>query len=385
MSALSTTFAQSPVPKEAKLETVVSGFQFVEGPMWKDGTLLFSDISGNAIYRWNPATGKTTGYLNPSNNSNGLALDKQGRIVFGQMGLRRVARIETDSSQTSLASSYNGEKLNSPNDVVVKSDGSIFFTDPDYNVPGGIQNKELSFCGIYRISPTGGLQLLDSTLQEPNGICFSPDETKLYVNDSGKRIIYVWNVVNDSTIDNKKTFAVMNTKSGNADGMKVDSSGDLFSAGPFGIWVFSPAGNVLDTILVPGQTTNCNWGDNDMKTLYITSNGTSGTIYRIRLASTTGMKNTGDNFHNPSFRLFPNFPNPFNPSTAISYQLSAVSHVDLKIFDVLGRSISTLADDIELPGLHEVDFNGDKLSSGIYFYRLTTENLTETKEMVLLK
>ena len=297
----SVSFAQSTVPAGASLEKVAGGFQFLEGPVWKDSVgLLFSDMGASTIFNYTP-DGKIKIFLKPSDVSNGLTYDLQGRLILTQTGLRRVARLEPDGTQTLLASTYNEKKLNSPNDVAVKSDGSIFFTDPPFNIPSG-QKQELPFSGIFRISgTTGALQLLDSTLAFPNGICFSPDEKKLYVNDSQARIIYVWDVANDSTITNKKVFATMHAN-GYADGMKIDTKGNLFSAGPFGIWVFSPKGTVIDTIMVPGQTTNCNWGDADRKTLYITA-GTG--LYRIRLTSSTGINGQG---YNPtkSFKLYGN-------------------------------------------------------------------------------
>jgi len=275
--------AQSPVPENAKPELIASGFQFVEGPVWSDSIgLLFSDLDGNIAYRWTEVD-SITEYLNPSYNSNGLTYDSEGRLIIAQTGLRRVARLEFDGSQTSLANNYNGKKLNSPNDPVVKSDGSIFFTDPPFNIPSG-EKQELSFSGIYRISPYGRLQLLDSTLNLPNGICFSKDETKLYVNNSKVRIIYVWDVINDSTIANKREFASINPI-GYADGMKIDTEGNLFCTGPEGVWMFSPEGNLLDKIPLPQNPSNCNWGDADRKTLYITAGNS---VYRIRL---------GSNFH----------------------------------------------------------------------------------------
>ena len=381
--------SQSPVPSDAKLEKLATGFLQPEGPVWYDGpglksatdsSLLFSDIAGNKMYLYSPATGKAIPFLNPSDSSNGMTFDGERRLVFCQMGFRRVVRMDSDGTITPLASTYDGKKFNSPNDVVVKSDGAIFFTDPPFNIPPG-EKQELSFSGIFRISGSGEVQLLDSTLSYPNGICFSPDESKLYVNDSQVRIIYVWDVVNDSVLQNKRVFASMRP-TGYADGMKVDPSGDLFSAGPLGIWVFDKDGNCLDTILVPEQTSNCNWGDADRKSLYITA-GKS--LYRIRLVSLTRVKTEGDNFITPSFRLLPNFPNPFNPSTAITYRLSAISHVTLKVYDLLGREVGTLVSEIETPGTHEVKFDGGSLPSGIYLYTLDAGNNIETRRMVLLK
>jgi sugar lactone lactonase YvrE len=270
-------FCQSPVPQDSELEKIADGFQFVEGPVWMDGVgILFSDIPANIVYQWSDATG-TKEYLNPSGNSNGLALDSQNRLILAQHGNRRLARIETDGNETALATHYDGKRLNSPNDIAVKSDGSIFFTDPPYGISH--EQEELGFYGIYRLSPAGTLQLLDNSLQRPNGIAFSPDETKLYVGDSESNIIYIWNVIGDTLIIDKQQFAHMSGPS-SSDGMKVDNEGNLFATGPFGVWVFSPDGAVLDTIDVPGQTTNCNWGDDDRKTLYITSGSA---VYRIRI------------------------------------------------------------------------------------------------------
>jgi sugar lactone lactonase YvrE len=270
-------FCQSPVPQDAELQKIADGFQFVEGPVWMDDVgLLFSDIPANIVYQWSADSGIEE-YLNPSGNSNGLALDSHNRLLLAQHGKRRLARIETDGTETALATHYDAKMLNSPNDIAVKSDGSVFFTDPPYGISP--DQEELGFYGIYRLSPSGSLQLLDNSLQRPNGIAFSPDETKLYVGDSESNTIYAWNVINDTAIANKQQFAYMDGPS-STDGMKVDEEGNLFATGPFGVWVFSPDGTVLDTIEVPGQTTNCNWGDNDRKTLYITSGSA---VYRIRI------------------------------------------------------------------------------------------------------
>jgi len=274
------SLAQSPVPEGAEAKLIASGFKFVEGPVWNDDLgLLFSDMHGNIIYSWTEED-SISEFLNPSDNSNGLTYDLYGNLIVAQTGLRRVARLESDGTQITLADNYNGNKLNSPNDLAVKSDGSIFFTDPPFNIPEG-EEQELTFSGIYRISPYGELQLLDSTLELPNGICFSKDETKLYVNNSKVRIIYVWDVINDSTIANKREFARIAPK-GYADGMKIDTEGNLFCAGPEGIWVFSPNGILLDKIPIPVNPTNCNWGDADRKTLYITA---VSSVFRILLGS----------------------------------------------------------------------------------------------------
>ncbi len=377
MFALCQAVAQSPVPRSAKLERIATGFQFVEGPVWKDSAgILFSDIPANTVYAWTASAGAQA-YMSPSGNSNGLTLDPQGRLILTQTGLRRVARRESNGVQTSLASAYGGKKLNSPNDVVLKSDGSVWFTDPPLNIPAG-QQAELAFSGIFRISTSGTLQLLDSSLSQPNGICFSPDEKRLYVNNSAERVIYVWDVVHDTVIANRKRFASMNP-AGYADGMKVDSLGNLFSAGPLGIWVFAPDGTVLDTILVPGQTSNCNWGDPDRRTLYITAGNS---LYRIRLAVTSGIGESGDNLPGV-FHLYPNYPNPFNPSTTIRFALPHRTSMTLKVFNSLGQQVATLLEGDQSAGVHDLQFDGSRLSSGMYFYRLQAGDFAQTKRLVL--
>jgi gluconolactonase len=323
--------------------------------------------------------------MNPSQSSNGLAIDKQGRLILTQMALRRVSRKEKDGTITVLASTYNGKRFSSPNDVVVKSDGAVFFTDPPFNIPAG-QKQELSFSGIFRISPSGSLQVLDSTLSLPNGICFSPDEKKLYVNDSQARIIYVWDVINDSIIINKKKLASM-APIGYADGMKVDSSGNIYSAGPGGIWIFAPDGTQLDKILVPDQASNCNWGDSDRKTLYITS---STNVYKIRLAAVTGVVSK-EVLNNKSFELFANYPNPFNPSTVISWRLEKSSKVKLNIYDSLGNLVASLLNEFQAAGVHSITFNAKscndnrELSSGVYFYELKNDDNHLVRKMMILK
>lgn len=357
------------------IEKIADGFQFVEGPVWKDGSLLFSDIPANTIYRWKTDSGVSV-FLKPSGNSNGLAVDKNGNLLLAQHGLRQVARLEKDGKLTPLATHYNGKKLNSPNDIAVKSNGAIFFTDPPYGINSN--QEELHFYGIYSINPDGKLYLLDKTLYRPNGIAFSPDEKKLYVSDSESRIIYVWDVIDDSTIINKKKFAYMQPQ-GYADGMKVDKYGFVFEAGPLGIWVFKPDGSVVDTIYIPGQTTNCCFGE-DGKTLFVTS-GTA--VYRVKNIY-TDLKESKEN--RKSFHLDFNYPNPFNSITNISYSISEPSHVKLILFDELGKKVLTLIDEFQNPDNYRFLINASSLSSGIYFYQLTVGNkFCDTKKMVLIK
>jgi gluconolactonase len=380
------TAAQSPIPPGASLEKIAGGFQFVEGPVWVDSVgLLFSDISANTIYEWKEKDSSVSVFMKPSQTSNGLALDMQGRLVFTQMGLRRVVRQEKNGTITVLASLYKGKQLNSPNDVVVKSDGAVFFTDPPLNIPAG-QYQQLSFSGIFRVSPFGSLQVMDSTLSEPNGICFSPDEKKLYVDDTKFNEIYVWDVINDSTISNKRKFTHLDS-TGYADGMKTDPGGNIYSAGPGGIWIYSPDSALLGRIFLSTQTSNCNWGDSDRKTLYITS---SSNVYRIRLVNATGVKGNGVSA-NHSFELYDNYPNPFNPSTVISWNLTKGSFVKLTIFDSLGNEVETLVNEFQNAGIHLKTFsaqsgsNGKTLSSGVYYYKLKSDDNIQVRKMMLLK
>jgi len=267
---------QSQVIRYPEVEKIAEGFSFVEGPLWVDELgLLFSDIPDNRIYLFSTDSVVSI-YLDPSGHSNGLALDHEKRLLLAQHGNRQLARKEDNGTITPLAAHYHDKRLNSPNDLVIKSDGSVFFTDPPYGIKA--EQQELGFSGIYRLDPAGNLHLLDKSLARPNGIVFSPDEKTLYANDSETCKIYRWDVLNDSTIANRALFGSMSPP-GNADGMKVDQEGFLYVTGPIGVWIFDSDGTPVDTIPVPGQTSNCGWGDADRSTLYVTSGSA---LYRIR-------------------------------------------------------------------------------------------------------
>tara|TARA_R100000908_G_scaffold64032_1_gene46613 strand:- start:27472 stop:28887 length:1416 start_codon:yes stop_codon:yes gene_type:complete len=264
--------AQSPVPEDAEVERLENGFQLSEGPFWhSDGYLLFSDVSGNKIYKWSEEDGLET-FLEPSGETNGITADLYGNILIAQHDARQVGRIESDGSITPLATEFNGDQLHSPNDLTVKSDGAVFFTDP----PWGGNPSEIDFHGVYRISPSSGeVQLLVDSLSYPNGIAFSPDESKLYVSETQNSFIHVYDVVDDSTLANGKVFAIAN-EHGNADqnssdGIKVDNAGNVWATGSEGVVIFDPEGNVLDIINVPESTTNLNWGGTDSLMLFITN------------------------------------------------------------------------------------------------------------------
>ncbi len=265
------------INSNTKLEKLSSGLKFTEGPVWNPrGFLLFSDIPADTIYKWT-TNGKLSVFRRPAGNPNGNTLDREGRLITAQHN-RQLTRTEFNSKITVLAQRYKGKRLNSPNDVVVKSDGSIYFTDPPYGIKK--EQEELGFYGIYRWKPDGSLTLLNKEMVRPNGLAFSPDEKKLYVSDSEKLHIRVFDVKADGTITNSKVFAELPGDKGVPDGMKVDIKGNVYSSGSGGIWIFSPTGELINKIPVPETVTNLAWGNKDYKTLYITAGNS---IYRIRL------------------------------------------------------------------------------------------------------
>jgi len=275
------------VLKESKLEKIATGFVFTEGPIWdaSQGCLFFSDIPANKMRKWTGAKGAEL-FREPSGKSNGLTLDKQGRLIACEHVNRRVSRTEKDGTVVTIADKYNGKKLNSPNDVVVKSDGSIYFTDPPYGLTaefGSLGEQELPFQGVYRLSADGKtLTLLVDDFDKPNGLAFSPDESLLYIDDTDRAHVRVFDVKPDGTITNGRIFVELKgTEPGNVDGMKIDSEGNAYVTGPGGISIFDPSGKKLGRIDVPEVAANMAWGDKDWKTLFITG---STSLYKIRLA-----------------------------------------------------------------------------------------------------
>jgi sugar lactone lactonase YvrE len=261
------------IDPETPVLKIAGGFQFTEGPVWHpDGHLLFSDIPANIIYRWAPGMSSAEIYCSPSGHANGLTIDRQGRLVACEHD-RRVSRTEADGTVIPLADHYQGKRLNSPNDIVVKSDGGIYFTDPPYGLPRHEEGKELDFNGVFMLSPGGALTLLDDTFERPNGLAFSPDESTLYVDDSYKGHIRAFDVRPDGILSNGRVFAELKApgKPGGPDGMKVDVQSNVFCTGPGGIWIFTPSGERLGVIEPPEQPANLAWGDEDGKTLYITA------------------------------------------------------------------------------------------------------------------
>jgi gluconolactonase len=280
------------VSEDATLDVVAHGLYFGEGPVWDahEGCLYYVDIIGDAIWKYTPGVGNEV-VIRPSNHADGMTLDQERRLVVAGWASRSVWRRERDGSLVTLASHYQGKKLNTPNDIVVKSDGAIYFTDPSgalFNLgqasPEDDLQRYLDFHGVFRIGPDGGdLSLAVEDFPYPNGLCFSPDESLLYVNDTWQANIRVFDVQPDGSVTNGRLFyELVGEEPGVADGMKVDAEGNVYVTGPGGIHVTDPEGRLLGRLRVPAHATNLAWGDDDWQTLYITTHS-PGMVYRVRL------------------------------------------------------------------------------------------------------
>lgn len=285
------------VPKGATIEKLAGGFQFIEGPVWHpDGYLLFSDPNANTIYRWtldgSVSVFRTkSGYTGPDigeyhqPGSNGLTLDRDGLLTIDEHGNRRVTRLERTGRITVLADRYDGKRLNSPNDLVYRSDGTLYFTDPPFGLPKAFDDprKELPYSGVYMVRD-GKVTLLIKDLTGPNGIAFSPDERYLYVDnwDLKRKVLMRYDVARDGTVGNGRVFYdfTRNPEPVALDGIKVDEQGNVYVSAPGGIWILSPDGKALGRIVPPEHDANFAWGDGDGKALYLTA---STGLYRIRL------------------------------------------------------------------------------------------------------
>jgi gluconolactonase len=303
------------VPANPKIFKLAEGFQFTEGPIWmKNGDLLFSDPNANRIYRYAPNrtlsvfknnsgySGKDIAeYFQPG--SNGLTVDPQGRLTINEHGNRRVTRVEKDGRLTVLADKYEGKRLNSPNDLVYRSDGTLFFTDPPFGLPKFYDDprKELPYSGVFALY-RGQLILATTDLKGPNGIAFSPDEKYLYIGnwDPEKKVVMRYEVNADATLSKGKIFLDMTSAPGEdaIDGIKVDQQGNLYVSGPGGLWIISSAGKHLGTIVAPKHPHNLAWGDRDGKTLYMTAQGA---LYRMPL-NVLGLRPGGENHKLASLR-----------------------------------------------------------------------------------
>ncbi|HKZ08560.1 MAG TPA: SMP-30/gluconolactonase/LRE family protein [Methylomirabilota bacterium] len=286
------------VPADLRVEKLAEGFQFVEGPVWvrDGGYLLFSDPNANTIYSWSPDAGLAvyrakSGYAGfdigeyGQPGSNGLSLDREGRLLINEHGNRRVTRLEKTGALTVLADRFEGRRLNSPNDLVVKSDGALYFTDPPFGLPRvhADPRKELPYSGIFRLAEDR-LRLVSTDLAGPNGLAFSPDERYLYVTnwDERRKVVMRYGVTRDGGLADGRVFFDMGGAPGEEalDGMKVDTRGNLYVSGPGGIWLISAEGQHLGTIRLPELPANFAWGDEDGRTLYLTARGG---LYRMRL------------------------------------------------------------------------------------------------------
>lgn len=276
---------------QLEMEQIASGFIFTEGPVWHpvERHLTFSDIPGDKMYRWAPAgdggRGALSLYRQPTRMANGNTYDRQGRMLSCEHNTSRVVREEADGSLTVLASHYQGRQLNSPNDIVVKSDGRIYFTDPAAGRSeryGRFRPQELDFQGFFRVDPDGGnLTLLGGDFIVPNGLCFSRGEDRLFVNDTRRRHIRVFGVQPGGLVSGGAVWAETTGEGeGIPDGMKVDSGDNLYCTGPGGIHVFGPDAACLGVIRTPERAANFTWGGGGMRDLFITA---TTSVYRTRV------------------------------------------------------------------------------------------------------
>jgi gluconolactonase len=295
------------IPADATIDVLAMGFAWSEGPVWVTtdagglpaGSLLFSDIPRNRIHRWHPQEGLSI-FLEPSGftgvahkgnerGSNGLGIDAQGRLLCCEHGDRRLSVLTPAGGKRTLADAWQGKRFNSPNDLAVHSSGAIYFTDPPYGLPGGFTSplREIDYCGVYRLKPTGEVDLLCPTMTRPNGIAFSPDEKKLYVaqSDPQEPVWKVFTIQPDGSLDAGKTFFdarhLTPIYKGNPDGLTVDTAGNLFATGPGGVLIISPDGTHLGTLITEQKTANCCFGG-DGKTLFITAHTL---LCRVRLTT----------------------------------------------------------------------------------------------------
>ncbi len=254
---------------DAKLTTVATGFGFTEGPVWDPaGFLYVSDEEQNKIYRVYLDGRKET--LLSLGDPDGNTLDPQQKLIDTASVLRAIIRVAPDGKYTVLADRYQGQRFNSPNDVVVGPDGALYFTDPTLDLPKG-EKQETPFQGVYRLGTDGSVRLLIKDIGQPNGLAFSPDGKHLYVDDDDRKDIRIFDVSPDDAVSNGRVFGSEDEPGGVPDGMRVDQSGNLYVTGPKGIWVWDPQGNHIGTIVIPEQPANLAWGGKDYSTLYITA------------------------------------------------------------------------------------------------------------------
>ena len=264
------------IAKDAKLEKVAGGFGFTEGPVWDPkGFLYVSDEEKNRLSRLYP-NGRLETVLEIG-DPDGSTLDTHGRLVTTASVLRAIIQVDPDGKYKVLADKYEGKRFNSPNDIIVGPDGALYFTDPTLDLPKG-DKQELSFQGVFRLGPDGSVRLIAQDLVQPNGLAFSPDGKRLYVDDTKQREIRVYDFANGEA-KNGRLFGKEEGRGGVPDGMRVDMDGNVYVTGPGGIWVWSPDGTHIGTIVLPESAANLNWGDSDWRTLYITARTS---VYRLK-------------------------------------------------------------------------------------------------------
>jgi gluconolactonase len=274
--------AQSPdfwklLNRDAKLTAVATGFGFTEGPVWDAaGFLYVSDETQNKIYRVRLDGSKES--VVALGDPDGNTFDRQHRLIDCASVLRGIILVNPNGQYKTLAERFEGKRFNSPNDVVVGPDGALYFTDPTLDLPPG-QKQEIPFQGVYRLGDNGHVRLLIKDMSQPNGLAFSPDGKKLYVDDSEQKNIRVFDFSAPATVANERVFGDEKEEGGVPDGIKVDEAGNLFVVGPKGIWVWDAHGHHLGTIIVPEQPANLAWGEKDYRTLYITA---TTSVYRIK-------------------------------------------------------------------------------------------------------
>jgi len=266
------------IAHDAPLDRLHQGMSFGEGPLYnrRDGSFLWVDIVGDTIWRWRPGAGAEP-HIRPSTKANGLTFDREGRLCVAGWASRSVWRVERDGGVKTLASHYEGKKINSPNDIVVKSDGAIYFTDSPgalYNVGMAAEDVQqyLDFAGVFRIAPDGRVDAVITDTVYPNGLCFNLDESVLYVNDTRLGEIRAYDMKRDGGCGAMRLFhKLTGHEPGIADGMKVDREGNVWCTGPGGVHVISPEGKLLGRLRIPDHCTNLGWGGEDWRSLYITT------------------------------------------------------------------------------------------------------------------
>jgi gluconolactonase len=276
------------VDPDATVETLASGFTFTEGPIWNkaEQCLYFSDMPADIRRRWSEADGISE-VRNPSNKCNGMTYDADGNLYVCEHATSTLVREAPDGTRTTIASHLGDKEINSPNDVVVKSDGAAYFSDPIYGrvpVYGVERDQDLDFQGVYRVPPGGGdIQLLGDDFEQPNGLCFSLDESMLYINDSPRAHIRLFDVNADGTLSNGRMFfeniGTGEIEGGIPDGMKLDERGNIWVTGPRGIWVISPEAELLGVVQIPEHSGNLNWGGPNWDELYMCC---STSLYRVK-------------------------------------------------------------------------------------------------------